>query len=137
MLNNKVQSYIVRLYYDGSNGKNIRPVHEKIDSRDPSKVVDDGEAIGFYFYDVVILNDDPASEVRGIDTNYSGKFYYGEKFTYDDLANKNDANSKEVARRMKATDTDVVCRTRNGLWFPLEDGARLYSDVCELARQKK
>lgn len=132
----RVQSYIVRLYYDGAKGKGYRPVHEKIDSRDPSKVVDDGEAIGFYFYDAVIIAGDPASEVNGIGTNYSGKIYYGEKFTYDDLANKDDVHSKEVARRMKASNVDVVCRARNGLWFPLEDGARIYSEVCELSRQK-
>ncbi len=107
-------------------GDHYDSIFKEVDDRDPKKVLDFGNELGFRFFDRVTDSEGKTEEV-----NFSSWIWYGEKYTHDELAKMEGPIYEEVLRFMEKYNLPVICIGRKGNFTPLDNNNKFYGDVIE------
>lgn len=111
---------------------------EEVEERDPSKIEDDGFMHCFRFFDISYIEDNGLL-YKTKKYNYSNRVYFGTRYNLKDFIETYSSIIPNLVKSYVKNNCDNICLIRNsGLTcVPLNDGDLVYSEVCELARQKK
>ena len=105
---------------------------EEIEERDPHKVQYDGSMIGFRFFDVDFIEDN--GKIFESDSyNYSKRYVFGQKFSYDEIVEMygNDPNHRILIMNMEGNHINFVGRNNHGGFFEIKDDDIMYDELVE------
>lgn len=118
------KSYVEKFYMNGKSS--ITEVKHRI----PALVQNDGEMIGFRFYNQEFMVDGESVVCAGKKYNFSERFYFGKRLTLSEVKEKfgNDPNKQIFIANAETNGNDAFCFTQVGYLIVLEEGDQIYDE---------
>lgn len=135
-MNEIVKTYVEKVYSGFYNAVII----EEVESRDITKIKNDGLILGFFYYDRLFTVDGERMIYKK-DFNHSKFIYFGERLSLEDLKTRciNDpkyGSLDSLIKRMEEEKIEFACYTNGGSILTMSEGEMTYDEAIAKENEK-